>query len=55
MEMAIDLPDNGRAIECLTRVERLEEIKKDGIYGVGVCFLDMSRVDRSRIDKYVQL
>ena len=54
LEMVIDLPDGGRSIECLTRVERVEEIKKDGVYGIGVCFLDMSRVDRSRVDKYIK-
>ncbi len=55
VEMVIDLPDSGRPIECLTRVERVEEIKKDSVYGIGVCFLDMSRVDRSRVDKYIKV
>jgi hypothetical protein len=55
LELRIDLPDGGnKSIECFARVERLEEIKKDKIYTVAVCFLDMSSADRVRIDRYIK-
>ena len=53
-EMKINLPDGGSAIECLARVERVEEIKANEIYSVAVCFLDMARADRARVDRYVK-
>ena len=53
-ELGIDLPDGGSSIECLARVERVEEIKADEIYCVAVCFLDMARADRARVDRYVR-
>jgi hypothetical protein len=52
--LKIELPDGERIIDCMARVERVEEIKKGTIYGVAVTYLDMSRLDRVRIDKFVK-
>lgn len=54
MEIKIELPDDGSVMMCLARVERVEELKKDAIYSIAVCFLDMARSDRVRIDKYIK-
>ena len=54
LEIRIELPDGDRSIECAVRVERIEELKKDKIYGIGVCFLDMLSRDRARIDRYLR-
>ena len=54
LDMKIELPDGGMVIQCLSRVERSEEIKKDTIYEVAVLFMDMSRADKTRIDKFVK-
>ncbi len=53
-EMRIGMPDTGGPIECLARVERVEEIQENDIYSVAVCFLDMARADRARVDRYVR-
>lgn len=54
LEIRIELPDGDRSIECAARVERIEELKKDKIYSIGVCFLDMLSGDRARIDRYLK-
>ena len=54
LEIRIELPDGDRSIECSARAERIEELKKDKIYGIGICFLDMLSGDRVRIDRYLK-
>ena len=49
MELTEDMP-----LKCLIRVERTEEIMRDKIYGIAVCFLDMPSAERVRIDKYIK-
>ena len=41
-------------IECLVKVERVEEIMKKKVYGIGVRFMDMSTGDRARVNNYLK-
>ena len=55
LELRMELPDGVyMPLKCLIRVERTEEIMKDKIYGIAVCFLDMPSAERVRIDKYIE-
>ena len=55
LELGMELPDGvDMPLECFIRVERTEEIMKDKIYGIAVCFLDMPSAERVRIDKYIE-
>jgi type II secretion system protein E len=54
IELKIELPGMEEAIECLARVVRTEEGKKERTYYCGACFLDISGADRSRLNKYVE-
>lgn len=51
VELKIELPDSKTPIECLSRVVRVTEVEKG--YDVAVCFLDLSGVDRAKLDKFV--
>ncbi|MBI4974929.1 MAG: PilZ domain-containing protein [Candidatus Omnitrophica bacterium] len=53
LEMAIELPEEKEAIECLARVVRVEEIRTGKSYEIAVCFLDMTSAQKSRLDNYV--
>lgn len=55
LELRMELSDGvDMPLKCLIRVERIEEIMVDKIYGVAVCFLDMPSAERVRIDKYIK-
>ncbi|MFA4991268.1 MAG: ATPase, T2SS/T4P/T4SS family [Candidatus Omnitrophota bacterium] len=53
IELTVELPDGEKAIECLARVIRIEEIEEEKNYNVAVCFLDITGADRARMNKYV--
>ncbi len=54
LEVKVGLLDEGKPMKCLARVVRVEERVTDNIYNIAVCFLDMSGVERNRLDKYIQ-
>lgn len=54
LELRISLLDEDKPMQCLARVVRVEERVTDNIYNIAVCFLDVSGVDRNRLDKYIQ-
>ncbi len=53
LELSIELPDNPKPIQCLSRVVRVEEIYENESYNIAVCFLDITGAERTLIDKYV--
>ncbi len=54
LELFIELPHGEHPIECLSRVERVDEIEKGKSYGIGVCFLDVTSADKTRLNRYVE-
>lgn len=55
LEIEIEISDQkDKPIECLSRVERVDEMMMKKVYGIGVRFLDMSAGDRARIDGYLK-
>ncbi len=54
LELRISLLDEDKPMQCLARVVRVEERVTDNIYNIALCFLDVSGVDRNRLDKYIQ-
>ena len=54
LELRIELPGEGKLIQCLARVVRVTERVIDNIYDIAVCFLDISGAERNRLDKYIQ-
>jgi len=55
LEIEIEIPaQEDKPIECLSKVERVDEMMKNKIYGIGIRFLDMSPADHVRIDNYLK-
>jgi c-di-GMP-binding flagellar brake protein YcgR len=54
LELMIELPDNDAPIECLAKVIRSQETQTKHVYTVSICFLDMTGVQRARLDKYIE-
>ncbi|MFA6216160.1 MAG: ATPase, T2SS/T4P/T4SS family [Candidatus Omnitrophota bacterium] len=54
LELMIELPDNDAPIECLAKVIRSQETQTEHVYNVAICFLDMTGVQRARLDKYIE-
>jgi hypothetical protein len=54
LELKLELPSESDSIECLARVVRVETTAEKG-YLIGVCFLDLSGAERSRLNKYVEI
>jgi len=52
LELNIELPDGGPAIECLARIIRIEQAVQRH-YNIAVCFLDITGAQRTRLNKYV--
>ena len=53
LQLVIELPAFETPITCLSRVMRIEEPIPNGSYLVGVYFLDMTGLDRARLDQFV--
>ncbi|MCM8800531.1 MAG: Flp pilus assembly complex ATPase component TadA [Candidatus Omnitrophica bacterium] len=53
LELKIELPDGESPVDCLARVVRTE-MTRDDKYEIGVCFLDITGAQRSRLDRYVE-
>ena len=53
LQLMIELPTFDTPIACLSRVMRVEEPVPNGSYLVGVYFLDMTGLDRARLDQFV--
>jgi type II secretion system protein E len=54
LELAIELPDEEKPIECLGRVVRVEEVEANKRYDIAVCYLDITSAQRVRLDKYIK-
>ena len=54
LEMFIDLPQGQETIQCFAKVIRTDEVGKNNMYDIAVCFLDMTTAQRNRLDKYVK-
>lgn len=54
LELAIELQDGPPPVECLARITRVEEAEEDKAYEIAVCFLDLTRAVRARLEKYVE-
>ncbi|MFH1782620.1 MAG: ATPase, T2SS/T4P/T4SS family [Candidatus Omnitrophota bacterium] len=54
LEIKIEMPDEEKPIECLSKVVRVEEIKEDKIYEIAVCFLDIKSGERVKLNKYIK-
>ncbi|GAG02894.1 unnamed protein product, partial [marine sediment metagenome] len=54
LELKIELPNGDRFIQCLARVQRVEEIVANKTYDIAIYFLDISGAERTRLNKYVQ-
>ena len=55
LRITMEIPtDEDEPIECLSRVERIDEIMPDKVYGIGTRFMDMSYTDRARIERYIK-
>lgn len=54
LELKIELPDDQRPTECLSRVVRVEEIEEGKNYDIAVCLLDITGAERTRLNKYVE-
>jgi len=52
LELYIDLPFSQETIECLARVVRVIDVGNR--FDVGVCFLDLTGAQRSRLEKYIR-
>ena len=53
LQLSIELPSDETPVVCLSRVVLSEGPMVDGTFFVGVCFLDMTGVDRARLDRFV--
>jgi len=53
LELAIEFPDGGERIKTLARIVRVDKDVPKNCY-IAACYLDMSGVDRRRIDEFVQ-
>ncbi len=53
IEMMLDLPDGDKPVRCLAKIVRTEKDLPRCFYSA-VCYLDISGVERTRIDRYVQ-
>jgi type II secretory ATPase GspE/PulE/Tfp pilus assembly ATPase PilB-like protein len=53
LDLRIELPDGGDPIGCFAKVLRVEEAK-GGNYNIAVCYLDLSSVDRARMERYIR-
>jgi hypothetical protein len=54
LEMFIDLPQGQETIQCFAKVIRTDEVGKNNMYDIAVCFLDMTTAQRNRLDKCVK-
>ncbi len=54
IELNIDLPAGQETIQCLARVARISESEMKGMFDVGVCFLDLTGVQRSKLEEFVE-
>jgi len=54
LELKVELPDGGDAIECMAKVVRVEEIIEEKSYDIGACFLDITSSQKTRVDKFVK-
>ncbi len=54
LELKVELPDGPPAIECLAKVMREEELVKENMFQLGICFLDLTGSQRARLFKYVE-
>ena len=52
LNISLDLPDGGKLLECLARVARVKD-QGGSEYEIGLCFLDLTGGERTRLDKYV--
>jgi len=54
LQLKIELPDGNPPIESLAKVVWTKEISSRERYEVGVCFLDLTGSERTRLAKYVE-
>ncbi len=54
LELRMELVNTEAPIECLARVIRVEELKKESKYDIAVCFLDLTGAQRLKLDKFVE-
>lgn len=50
----IELPDDEKPIECVSRAVRVDEIEESKTYDVGICLLDITGGERARLNRYVE-
>ena len=54
LELKIELPEDDVPISCLAKIVREEETDGEGTFETAVCYLDLSRQDRQRLEKSVE-
>ena len=54
LELKIELPEDDVPISCLAKIVREEETDEEGTFETAVCYLDLSRQDRQRLEKSVE-
>ena len=53
LELTLELPDGKEAISCLAKVVWAKEIEPYKSYEMGICFLDLTGGERTRINSFV--
>lgn len=53
IEMKLELPDDPKNIECLSKIIRCTEIVANKEYEIAVCFLDLPNSERRRLSRYI--
>ncbi|MCM8813477.1 MAG: Flp pilus assembly complex ATPase component TadA [Candidatus Omnitrophica bacterium] len=53
IDMAIEMPDGEKPIQCLGRVVRSTAVVAEKGYDTAICFLDLPNAERARINRYV--
>lgn len=54
LELKMELPGLDDPIECLAKIVRVDMVKEGNEYDIGVCFLDLTSAQRTRLDKFVK-
>jgi type II secretory ATPase GspE/PulE/Tfp pilus assembly ATPase PilB-like protein len=52
LELKPEIPDGAPPMACLAKIVRVQEAE-GGLFEKAVCFLDLSRTDRARIEKFI--
>ncbi len=54
LELNVDLPVAQETVQCLSRVVRVSESERKGMFDIAVCFLDLTGAQRAKLEQYVE-